>query len=419
MMGEVIKYPNVRRRPGLGVTGKRRMHGSHQFQTSPDVAKPTQGFCRHRRADANMLGGHDDSQGIQLVVPSKQLPTHLRHTLTAVQHLKLLIRPHNLPRGLFATELDPFAPATSCQYPGQGRLRRVDHHTSSRRNSSHQVVELCLDGRQISKDVRVVELQVVEDCSPGAVMDKLAALVEKGGVVLVGLDYEAFALAQSCGNTKVARYATNQETWGQPRLLQHPSQHGRSRRLTMGTCDSKDMTPSEHMVCKPLGSTDVRYPRIEDGFHQGVASGHDIADHKDIWLHGQLLGAVAFYQLNAQSAKLITHGRIHRRIAARDPMACFVGDGGQPAHEGAADAQNVNVHNRFSQSSLLYCRPSAAVAQLDRVLGYEPRGRGFESCQPRQLCTKPWGTLQGVFVLEALLTTGSVLVQSASNPATG
>ena len=27
----------------------------------------------------------------------------------------------------------------------------------------------------------------------------------------------------------------------------------------------------------------------------------------------------------------------------------------------------------------------AAVAQLDRVLGYEPRGRGFESCQPRQM----------------------------------
>lgn len=25
----------------------------------------------------------------------------------------------------------------------------------------------------------------------------------------------------------------------------------------------------------------------------------------------------------------------------------------------------------------------AAVAQLDRVLGYEPRGRGFDSCQPR------------------------------------
>ena len=30
----------------------------------------------------------------------------------------------------------------------------------------------------------------------------------------------------------------------------------------------------------------------------------------------------------------------------------------------------------------------AAVAQLDRVLGYEPRGRGFESCQPRHLFKK-------------------------------
>ncbi|MEY3528789.1 MAG: hypothetical protein RLZZ549_1276, partial [Pseudomonadota bacterium] len=31
--------------------------------------------------------------------------------------------------------------------------------------------------------------------------------------------------------------------------------------------------------------------------------------------------------------------------------------------------------------------PHAAVAQLDRVLGYEPRGRGFESCQPRHILT--------------------------------
>src|ERR1700710_2533238 len=29
-------------------------------------------------------------------------------------------------------------------------------------------------------------------------------------------------------------------------------------------------------------------------------------------------------------------------------------------------------------------RGFAAVAQLDRVLGYEPRGRGFNSCQPHQ-----------------------------------
>ena len=31
---------------------------------------------------------------------------------------------------------------------------------------------------------------------------------------------------------------------------------------------------------------------------------------------------------------------------------------------------------------LEYPSLNAAVAQLDRVLGYEPRGRGFNSCQP-------------------------------------
>ena len=35
--------------------------------------------------------------------------------------------------------------------------------------------------------------------------------------------------------------------------------------------------------------------------------------------------------------------------------------------------------------------PCAAVAQLDRVLGFEPSGRGFESLRPRQFPTYPYG----------------------------
>jgi len=42
---------------------------------------------------------------------------------------------------------------------------------------------------------------------------------------------------------------------------------------------------------------------------------------------------------------------------------------------------NVSSRNdRFDVIILFF----AAVAQLDRVLGYEPRGRGFDSCQPHQ-----------------------------------
>ena len=40
---------------------------------------------------------------------------------------------------------------------------------------------------------------------------------------------------------------------------------------------------------------------------------------------------------------------------------------------------------------------NAALAQLDRVFGYEPKGRGFESLTPYQKSRCPWGI--GIFVL--------------------
>jgi hypothetical protein len=43
-------------------------------------------------------------------------------------------------------------------------------------------------------------------------------------------------------------------------------------------------------------------------------------------------------------------------------------------------------------------RSLAAVAQLDRVLGYEPRGRGFDSCQPHQQGSPESEKSQGFFL---------------------
>jgi hypothetical protein len=54
-------------------------------------------------------------------------------------------------------------------------------------------------------------------------------------------------------------------------------------------------------------------------------------------------------------------------------------------------------------------RSLAAVAQLDRVLGYEPRGRGFDSCQPHQ-CLKPAiARLQAFSFVKAFLADGGDL----------
>jgi hypothetical protein len=46
---------------------------------------------------------------------------------------------------------------------------------------------------------------------------------------------------------------------------------------------------------------------------------------------------------------------------------------------------NILMCDSNRENAYARIRGSAAVAQLDRVLGYEPRGRGFESCQPHQL----------------------------------
>ena len=50
------------------------------------------------------------------------------------------------------------------------------------------------------------------------------------------------------------------------------------------------------------------------------------------------------------------------------------------------DATSINLDNASSQSQ----RHNAPVAQLDRVLGYEPSGRRFESFQARHITKAPF-----------------------------
>ena len=60
---------------------------------------------------------------------------------------------------------------------------------------------------QIGEDVRMVELEVIQDHGIRPVMDEFCALVEERRIVLVSLDHEALAAAEPrrcseiCGNT--------------------------------------------------------------------------------------------------------------------------------------------------------------------------------------------------------------------------
>jgi hypothetical protein len=53
------------------------------------------------------------------------------------------------------------------------------------------------------------------------------------------------------------------------------------------------------------------------------------------------------------------------------------------------DSHLIEVRSEMPSKACYNSMHDAAVAQLDRVLGYEPRGRGFDSCQPHQKLESP------------------------------
>jgi hypothetical protein len=108
----------------------------------------------------------------------------------------------------------------------------------------------------------------------------------------------------------------------------------------------------QQMLSQPLRAAGIGRAGIEDGLHErelGRAVGQmrtrdDIADHEHVGRQGHLLGAKALDQIDAQLAQLVTHGRVDARVAARNAMAGTARQGGQTAHEGAADAEDMDVH---------------------------------------------------------------------------
>jgi hypothetical protein len=52
----------------------------------------------------------------------------------------------------------------------------------------------------------------------------------------------------------------------------------------------------------------------------------------------------AFNQFDAGLAQLVAHRRVNVGVAAGDSVAGSDGQLGDAAHEGAADAENMNVH---------------------------------------------------------------------------
>ena len=112
----------------------------------------------------------------------------------------------------------------------------------------------------------------------------------------------------------------------------------------MGAGDGEHVAAGEHLLGQPLRPARVARAGVEDRFHQRVAARDRVADDEEVGRERQLVGVVAFDQLDAEGLELVAHRRVDVGVAAGDPVPGLARQRGQPAHEGAADAEDVQVH---------------------------------------------------------------------------
>ena len=190
----------------------------------------------------------------------------------------------------------------------------------------------------------MVVLEIVEHRSARPVVNELRALVEERRVVFVRFNHELLTLAQSRRHVEIARYAADQNSRLHPRIFQQPGEDARRRRLAMRTCDGHGPAIGEQVAREPLGPRGVRDAAVEQRFDERIAATHDVADDDDIRIQLQLLGVVAFDEIDAHRSKLLRHGRINALIRPRDAMAQLTRQRGDASHECAADAEDMKVH---------------------------------------------------------------------------
>jgi hypothetical protein len=175
---------------GKVVINRDATDGAPHFHAAADVLETPQRVGRNGGWHADMFGCGDGGQRIELVVDPAELPCHRAHVIAVADHIK----PARFAMGLKIADGRPeaadLAPATLAQHAGQAFFQSVDHDAPGGWDGSQQMMELPFDSGKIREDVRVIELQIVQNGGSGPIVDELAALVEKCGVVLVGFDDE-------------------------------------------------------------------------------------------------------------------------------------------------------------------------------------------------------------------------------------
>jgi hypothetical protein len=221
-----------------------------------------------------------------------------------------------------------FAPAAALEHAAQRGFVAVHDQAADAGHGAHQVVELGLDGADIREDVGVIVFQVVQHRRLGVVMHELGALVEEGGVVLVGFDHEEVGVGvalQARRDAEVHRHAADQEARRITGIVEDPGQHRGGRGLAVGTGHGQHPFITQDMVADPLRTRYVAQAAVQDFLDQRITTRHHVPDHIQVGIERHLVRAVTLDQLDALGFELGAHRRIDVGVAPGDAVAGLLG----------------------------------------------------------------------------------------------
>ena len=338
---------------GRGVVGEvvvdaHAVHFAAQLHAALHALEAAQGGGTVFQGDAHMARRQQRRHGVIDVMATGERPVHHGNVRPLFHHREAGAVRALQPVARVGLLAEPFhlAPAAPRQGFLQGGFAVGQNHPAQGRHGAQQMVKLGLDGGQVRKDIRVVELEIVEHHGARPVMDELAALVEKGGVVLVRFDHEKRRAAKPRGNAEVAGHAADQIAGVEARVLENPGQHGGGGGLAVGAGHRQHPAPRQHHLGEQLGAGGIGYALVQHMLHRRVAPAQGVADHHQVRGRLQLSRVVALDQLDAGGAELLAHRRVDVLVGTGDPVPLGPDQLRQRPHEGAADAENMDVHGR-------------------------------------------------------------------------
>src|SRR5436190_8271118 len=137
---------------------------------------------------------------------------------------------------------------------------------------------------EVVENISVIVFEIIDERDFRQVMDELAALVEKGAIVLVPFNDEPFTVRKPRALAEIVGYSADEVAWTKPIVFEHPSQQGSGGRLAMGSGHHNSALSANKIFPEQLGERAEAQLVIQDKFGFGISTRDRVTNHYQVRL---------------------------------------------------------------------------------------------------------------------------------------